>query len=66
VVPLRLGGGIACGADSGSPVWDKYKPPFKFTGTLYGATVDVSGELIKDDALYRARHENLPQGYENQ
>jgi arylsulfatase len=38
-----------CGADSGSPVWDKYDPPFRFTGTLYGATVDVSGELIKDD-----------------
>ena len=46
---LGLGGGIVCGADTGSPVWDKYKPPFKFTGTLYSATVDVSGELIKDD-----------------
>ena len=33
---LGLGGGFVCGADSGSPVWDKYKPPFKFTGTLYG------------------------------
>ena len=31
---LGLGGGIVCGADTGSPVWDKYKPPFKFTGTL--------------------------------
>ena len=46
---LGLGGGIVCGADLGSPVWNKYKPPFKFTGTLYSATVDVSGELIKDD-----------------
>ncbi|MBE0616857.1 MAG: arylsulfatase [Proteobacteria bacterium] len=46
---LGLGGGFVCGADSGSPVWDKYKPPFKFTGKLYGATVDVSGELIQDD-----------------
>ena len=45
---LGLGGGIVCGADTGSPVWDKYEPPFKFTGTLYGATVDVSGELIQD------------------
>ena len=26
-----------------------YEPPFKFTGTLYGATVDVSGDLIKDE-----------------
>jgi arylsulfatase A-like enzyme len=49
-MPLSIGlcGGIVCGADTGSPVWDKYKPPFKFTGTLYGATVDVSGDLIKD------------------
>jgi arylsulfatase A-like enzyme len=46
---LGLGGGFVCGADSGSPVWNKYKPPFVFTGTLYSATVDVSGELIKDD-----------------
>jgi hypothetical protein len=46
---IGLGGGIVCGADNGSPVWDKYKPPFKLTGTLYIATVDVSGELIKDD-----------------
>jgi arylsulfatase len=50
-MPLAIGlaGGIVCGADSGSPVWDKYKPPFKFTGTLHSTTVDVSGELIKDD-----------------
>jgi arylsulfatase A-like enzyme len=46
---IGLGGGFMCGADSGSPVWDKYKPPFKFTGTLHSTTVDVSGELIKDD-----------------
>ena len=46
---LGLGGGFVCGADAGSPVWNKYQPPFKFTGTLYSATVDVSGELIKDD-----------------
>jgi len=45
---LGLGGGIVCGADSGSPVWDRYGPPFRFTGRLYSVTVDVSGELIKD------------------
>jgi arylsulfatase len=48
-IMLGIGGGIVCGADTGSPVWDKYQTPFKFTGTLYSATVDVSGELIKDD-----------------
>jgi arylsulfatase A-like enzyme len=46
---LGLGGGIVCGADTGSPVWDKYEPPFKFTGMLHSATVDVSGDLIQDD-----------------
>jgi arylsulfatase len=49
-MPLSIGlcGGMVCGADTGSPVWDKYQPPFKFTGTLYDVTVDVSGELIKN------------------
>jgi arylsulfatase len=37
-----------CGADAGSPVWDKYRSPFKFTGKLHSVTVDVSGELIVD------------------
>jgi hypothetical protein len=45
---LGLGGGMVCGADIGSPVWDKYKPPFKFTGRIYSVTVDVTGDLIKD------------------
>jgi arylsulfatase A-like enzyme len=47
-VMIGLAGGFVCGADTGSPVWDKYKPPFKFTGTLYSLTVDLSGEGIKD------------------
>ena len=57
-MPLTIGlaGGIVCGADTGSPVWDKYKPPFKFSGTLYSATVDVSGELIKDDEATLRMH----------
>ncbi|MCU0507153.1 MAG: arylsulfatase [Anaerolineae bacterium] len=50
-MPLIIGlaGGVVAGADTGSPVWDKYKPPFRFTGKLHSVTVDVSGELIKDD-----------------
>jgi arylsulfatase len=47
---ISMAGGIVCGADPGSPVWDKYAAPFKFTGKLHSVTVDVSGELIKDDA----------------
>jgi arylsulfatase len=46
---LGLGGGIVCGADTGSPVWDRYQPPFRFSGTLFSVTVDVSGDLIPDD-----------------
>jgi arylsulfatase A-like enzyme len=50
-VPITygLGGGMACGADPGSPVTTAYKPPFNFTGTIYQVTIDVSGKLIKDD-----------------
>ncbi len=49
-MPLSLGlaGGVSCGADPGAPVTPDYKPPFPFTGRIYSATVDVSGELIKD------------------
>ncbi len=48
--PLALGlaCGAAVGADPGSPVTDKYKAPFEYTGTLYNVTIDVSGELIRD------------------
>jgi arylsulfatase len=51
-MPLAIGlaGGFVCGADSGSPVWDKYAPPFKFTGKLHSVTVEVEGEHVKDDA----------------
>jgi arylsulfatase len=45
---LGLGGGIQCGADTGASVVPHYKPPFRFTGTLYSVTIDVSGDLIQD------------------
>jgi arylsulfatase len=45
---MGLGGGMVAGADPGSPVTTLYKPPFEFTGTVYSAVVDVSGELIED------------------
>ena len=48
-VMYGLAAGFVCGADTGSPVWDKYKPPFPFTGTLYSTTVDVSGKMIQDE-----------------
>jgi hypothetical protein len=46
---VGLGGGITAGADPGSPVAERYKPPFTFTGTIHTVVVDVSGDLIKDD-----------------
>ena len=54
--PLGLPAASSAAPTAGSPVWDKYKPPFKFTGTLYSATVDVSGELIKDDEATLRMH----------
>ncbi len=49
-IPLSigLGGGVTAGADPGSPVTEAYKPPFSFTGKIYGVVVDVTGDLIED------------------
>jgi arylsulfatase len=57
-IPLALGltGGIVIGGDPGAPVSRDYEPPFRFTGTLYNVTVDVSGDLIEDDELTLRRH----------
>ncbi len=41
-------GGLTCGANPGLPVTPEYSSPFKFTGKIYGVTVDVSGDLTKD------------------
>lgn len=50
-----LGGGISVGADVGSPVTTDYPAPFPFTGTVHSVTVDVSGDLIKDDEMTMKR-----------
>lgn len=42
-------GALTCGANPGSSVTPDYTSPFAFTGTIDHVTVDVSGELIKDD-----------------
>jgi hypothetical protein len=41
-------GGLSCGANPGSPIVSDYPTPFRFTGVLHSATVDISGELITD------------------
>jgi arylsulfatase len=57
-IPLALGltGGIVIGGDPGAPVSRDYEPPFRYTGTLFNVTVDVSGDLIEDDELTLRRH----------
>lgn len=49
-IPLStgLGAAIAVGADPGSPTIPDYDPPFDFTGKIFYAVIDVSGELIED------------------
>ncbi len=49
--PLAMGlsGGWTVGADPGSPAAPVYEAPFEFTGKVESVTIDVSGEVIKDD-----------------
>jgi len=49
--PLSLGltGGLTVGADPGAPVGPFYIAPFEFTGTIHRVTIDVSGDLIRDE-----------------
>lgn len=41
--------GLSCGYDFGEAVTERYRAPFTFTGTIHSVTVDLSGELIRDD-----------------
>ena len=41
--------GLSAGYDFGEAVSHEYRAPFTFTGKLKQVTVDLSGELIKDD-----------------
>lgn len=49
-IPLQLGlaAGVALGSDPGSPTLPDYQPPFKFTGQVHKAMVDVTGEPVED------------------
>ena len=49
-VPITFGiEGLSCGYDFGEAVSHEYHAPFTFTGKIHQVTVDLSGELIKDD-----------------
>lgn len=45
---IGLAAGIAVGADPGSPIMEDYKGPFRFTGTIKKAMLDVTGEPFED------------------
>ncbi len=49
-IPLTpgLAAGVSIGADAGAPVMTEYNAPFRFTGTVKKALVDVSGESFED------------------
>ncbi len=49
-------GALTCGANPGSAITPDYRAPFAFTGRLNRVTVDVSGELIKDDEAEMRLH----------
>jgi arylsulfatase len=49
-------GALTCGANPGSPVTPDYLSPFKFTGAIRKAVIDVSGELIHDPELELRAH----------
>ena len=49
-VPITFGiEGLSCGYDFGEAVTSEYPAPFTFTGTIHKVTLDLSGDLIKDD-----------------
>jgi arylsulfatase A-like enzyme len=50
-IPLTmgLGAGASVGSDPGSPTTSEYQPPFRFTGKIYSAVIDVSGQTLKDE-----------------
>ncbi len=49
-VPILFGiEGLSCGFDFGEAVSHEYRAPFTFTDKIRQVTVDLSGELIKDD-----------------
>ncbi|MFD2246459.1 arylsulfatase [Pontibacter ruber] len=45
---IAMGEGLTVGRDPGSPVTERYQPPFGFTGKILTVTIDVSGDLIED------------------
>jgi hypothetical protein len=49
------GEGLCCGYDSGLPVTDHYRAPFRFTGRIAQVVVEVDGDASAPDAEARLR-----------
>ncbi len=47
-IAIGLGEGLTVGRDELSPVTDRYRPPFAFSGGLVEVVVEVGGQLIVD------------------
>ena len=43
-------GSSTVGEAPGAPLCPDFAPPFKYGGEIYSVTIDVSGDLIEDDA----------------
>jgi len=47
------------GEDTGTPVSEDYKVPFKFTGTLHKVTINISEEKLTEEQLQKYREGRL-------
>jgi arylsulfatase A-like enzyme len=49
-IPMQIGltASVSVGANPGSPILPDYQPPYKFTGEVHKAFVDVTGEPVEN------------------
>ena len=60
-IPLRisLDETLDCGEDTGTPVCEDYKVPFKFTGKLQKATINIADQKLTEEQLQQYREGRL-------
>ena len=60
-IPLRisLDETLDCGEDTGTPVSEDYKVPFKFTGKLQKATINIADQKLTEEQLQQYREGRL-------
>jgi hypothetical protein len=49
-IPIQIGltASVSVGANPGSPTLPDYQPPYKFTGEVHKAFVDVTGKPVEN------------------